>query len=194
MRQHALVTLPKLLPLVALRLEAARPAYRRLATGTAMLIIALDHRMNSNTVIATIPPVGSSREPAVWLARWLDDGAPGLAAAAEACEWAETLATIVPGEAPSLRPLSHEAFVARIDWLLTSSWSFYDHVLAEPVAVRDAFIDAELGRRADAYCYYEVDVPGLAPRVSYFDGFPNDACLVWTDGEQMRVLFTNGSD
>lgn len=174
--------------------EAARPAYRQLATGTAMLIIALDHRMNSNTVIATVPPVGASRDPATWFARWLDDGAPGLAAAAEACDWADSLDVIEPGDAPILRLLSRDAFVARLDWLLTSSLTFYDRVLVDPRAVREAFVEAELGRRSDAYRYYEADVPTLAPRVKYFDGFDNDACLVWTDGEQMRVLFTNGSD
>lgn len=188
------MTIGKPITVAELVAEAARPVYRQLATGTAMLVIALDHRMNSNTVIATVPPVGPSRDPATWLARWLDDGAPGLAKAAQACDWADSLAAIVPGEAPILRLISRDAFVARLDWLLASSLTFYDRVLVDPTAVRDAFVEAELGHGADAFRFYEVDVPTLAPRVRYFDGFDNDACLVWTDGEHMRVLFTNGSD
>lgn len=178
----------------ALVAEARRPVYRALSPGAAMLVIALDHRMNSNTVLATVEATGPSRDPSTWFASWLDAGAPGLAAAARACDWEGHFDRVVPGPAPTLRLLSLDAFVARLDWLLGESCSFYHRTLADPVAVRAAFVDAELGEAADRFRFYEVDAAEIAPRLDYFDGLGNDACLLWTDGERMGVLFTNGSD
>jgi hypothetical protein len=162
--------------------------------GTWLLVSALDARMNSNTVVSSVPVVDPSAHPAEILADWLDAGAPGLAAAAAACDWEGQFEEVRPGAPPLLGELRERGFVAALDALLTRSTSFYDRVVAEPETVRDRFLDAELGPDRHRWRFFAVDVASLAGRFEYFDHLGNDHCLLWCDARSMRVLFTNGSD
>jgi hypothetical protein len=150
--------------------------------------------MNSNTVVATVPLPREGEEPFAVLARWLDDGAPGLADAARACDWDGHFEEVRPGPAPWLSALGSKGFVNEVMALLTTSWSPYDVRLEEPKEVLDAFLAAEFPDGLEGWRFFAVDLQSLDVRFDYFDHFGSDRCLLWYDGAVMRVLFTNGSD
>lgn len=190
--------------LATLRARAAR--HSGLPLATSVLVLALDARMNSNTVVVTLPPASSSSgrgapgvrqsgdAPARRFAEWLDWGAPGLAEAAVACDWEGHFAGEVRvGPAPRLAPLDASAFAAALDWLLTESVSFYRIEIVDAASIRDEFLRAELPGPEAAWRYFDVDVSALDTRLEYFDHFGNDCCLAWTNGTTMRALFTNGA-
>jgi hypothetical protein len=127
-------------------------------------------------------------------ARWLDDGAPGLADAARACDWDDHFREVRPGAAPWLSPIGKRSFLDEITALLTTSPSPYENTIADPKAVLDAFVAAEFPKGLDGFRFFSVDVPSLDVRFEYFDHLGSDRCLLWYDGALMRVLFTNGSD
>lgn len=181
------------LTLEALRAEVSRSRLRALSPGAALLVRALDVRMNSNTVLATAAQ-GVVDDPPGAFARWLDAGAPGLREAATACDWDGHFEVVRAGAAPTVRALDAAEFVTAIDALLQTSLSFYGFTLAEPVALREEFLFDELGGAFEGWRFYEADVDSLDARFDYFDHFGNDRCLFWSDGRTLRVLFTNGSD
>lgn len=179
------------LTLAALR-AAVAGGRRRVPAGVAVLLQALDARMNATSVFATLPlPPGGDVAGA--FARWLDAGAPGLADAARDCDQDGHFEQVRPGPPPRLRGLDRAGFLAMIDAMLTTSRSFYRITIAEPEAVRDAFVAEALASGASAE-FFAADVQSLAPRFEYFDGMDNDHCLVWTSAGRLHVLLTNGSD
>lgn len=185
---------------LAREVDAARARLASLGVAStlpresALFVRALDQRMNSNTVLATVP--GGPEEGSLLerFARWLDAGAPGLARAAEECDWEGHFARVRPGPAPRARALTAAEFREALDWLLRESLSFYAIDLAEPEALREGLLAAELPEGAEAGEFYEVEVASLERRVDYFDEQGNDRCLLFAAGARARVLFTNGSD
>jgi hypothetical protein len=162
--------------------------------ATSIFLVALDWRMNSNSVLASVPSF-SGGAPADAFATWLDAGAPGLAKAAEDCTWEGRLDDFAPGPAPTLTPLGSGEFVDALRALLTTSLSFYEQRIDDPETILSSFLEAEFGdgRALASFRFFRVAVSDLERRTKYFDGLENDACLLWCR-ENMRVLFVNGSD
>jgi hypothetical protein len=183
----------EVLTLESLRQEVKREGHRGVPEATSIFLRAVDWRMNSNSVLASVPTF-SGGDPGVAFVTWLDSGAPGLSEAANNCDWEGRFDDLSPGPAPSLVPLSGAKFVDTLRAMLTTSISYYHIRIAEPETILSAFLDAEFDQANLApYRFFRVPVSELECRTHYFDGFESDDCLIWCR-DTMRVLFVNGSD
>jgi hypothetical protein len=171
-----------------------------LSLPARLFLHAVSHRMNGNTLLATLPETDHefadpARAPAQRLASWLDAGAPGLADVELECGWPGRATPILPGPAPRITPWSYAQLSAQLTWMIRDSHSCYQVTIADPEPLVEAFIAAELGEvRSFHWSCGSVDPESLSTRMRYFDGILDDGCYFWTNGHRLRVLFTNGGD
>jgi hypothetical protein len=181
-----------------------------LSRPARIMLAALGHRLNGHPLLVAVPDaIEPAERPWTRFAAWLDAGAPGLVEAACECMVEDLLGlaghvvdeadrnyvSFQAGAPPVWSSWSLDDVTRRLRWLLTGSWSPYDVVIADPERVLQDFIEAEMGEvRSHGWAAFSIDPASLTHRTGYFDGFPGDGCLGWTDGTALTVLFTNGSD
>lgn len=192
-------------------LDPACPA--RLPDDTLLYLRAIDWRMNSQSILCSIPMEDRSKNPAepfsidAHFSSWLSENAPGLRDAAAACSWDDLGMRTTLATTPNLQPLTAEEFLKQLRWFLYDSLNFYAHRIEAAPEVLERFLASEFQHQLQDYSFFRVDVASVRECIvyalppdfvtlsgSYFDNFGNDSCHLWYNEHSCKVLLTNGSD